>query len=89
VRGKNRLSTRGVVPPDPAKCFQRTLTAHLTGADGRMCFEPDEEAAVLLVLREKRQWPAFVGTDASIGSKGFRSMGFHEKSPLPPPQWPH
>ena len=45
-----------------------------------MCFEPDEEAAVLLVLREKRQWPAFEGTDASIGSKGFRSMGHHERS---------
>jgi len=74
-----RFRTRKDVPTDPAKRFQRTLTAHLTACDGRAPFEPEEEAAILSVLRQKRKWPAFEGTALTIGSKGFRSAGFHEK----------
>jgi len=36
------------------------------------------------VLRVKRVWPAFAGTNVSIGCKGFRSSGFHEKAQMPP-----
>jgi len=82
VRG--RFHTRKDIPTNPAKRFQRTLTAHLTAADGRAPFEPEEEAAILSVLRQKRKWPAFEGMDFNIGSKGFRSMGFHEKGTSPP-----
>ena len=74
-----RLATRAVVPADPVKCFQRTLSAHLTSADGRMAFEPEEGAAILAVLKRKQKWPAFQGTTSTIGTRGYRGMGFHEK----------
>jgi len=38
------------------KTFQRTLTATLSGSDGRVPFAPEEEVAILQVLREKRVW---------------------------------
>jgi hypothetical protein len=63
---------------DYEKGFQRSLTAHLTRSDGRRPFDPDEEAAVLLVVRARRVWPAFEGTSLKIGQKGFRALGFHE-----------
>jgi len=52
---------------------------HITGSDGRKPFSPEEEAAVLQVVREKRVWAAFAGTSSTIGSKGFRALGHHEK----------
>ena len=38
------------------KAFQRALTSHITGCDGRRHFSKDQEAAILLVLRRKRPW---------------------------------
>ena len=73
-----RLATRTVVPVDPVKCFQRTLSGHLAATDGRIAFSPGEEAAILTVLHKKQQWPAFRGTTSTIGMRGYRSMGFHE-----------
>jgi hypothetical protein len=61
------------------KGFQRSLTAHLTRSDGRKSFDPDEEAAILLIVRQKRVWPAFQGTACQAGIKGFRALGFHER----------
>jgi hypothetical protein len=61
------------------KGFQRCLTAHLTKSDGRRPFQPEEEAAIIKVLRQKRQWPAFEGTSVKIGQKGFRAMGYNER----------
>ena len=74
-----RLATRAIVPGDPVKCFQRTLSGHLAATDGRMAFSAEEEAAILTVLQKKQQWPAFRGTTSTIGMRGYRSMGFHEK----------
>jgi len=73
-----RFNTRGYVPREPFKCFQRTLTAHLTASDGRAPFDPEEEVAIMSVLTQKKQWPAFEGTTSTIGATGFRSTGFHE-----------
>jgi len=82
------------MPPDPEKTFQRCLStrarrsrepanafaaAHITSSDGRRPFTEAEEDAVLEVVRAKRVWPAFKGTASSIGIKGFRSYGYHEK----------
>jgi len=48
-----------------------------------MAFDAEEEAAILAVLQQKRQWPAFQGTSSTIGLRGYRSMGFHEKRARP------
>lgn len=64
--------------PKEAKRFQRTLSNHLTGVDGRTPFAPEEEAAILLVVRKKERWPCFP-RELSIGCTGFRSLGHHEK----------
>ena len=50
------LKTRIGVTNQPEKTFQRALTAHLTGSDGRQAFLPEEEAAILKVVRVKRTW---------------------------------
>ena len=57
----------------------RIAAAHITSSDGRRPFTEAEEEAVLEVVRAKRVWPAFKGTTSSIGIKGFRSYGYHEK----------
>ena len=45
-----------------------------------MSFDPDEEAAILAILRRKLPWPCFKGTSfEKKGSMGFRSWGYHEK----------
>ena len=54
-------------------------TGHVTATESRAAFEPDEEAAVLAQLRRKRVWPCFADTGSTIGAKGFRGFGFHEK----------
>ena len=89
------LNSRGAqVPAEPPKVFQRALSSHLcsfeflaspdtraAGSDGRVSFEPEEEAAILEVLRHKSPWPCFAGTPfAKMGCTGYRSFGFHEKS---------
>jgi hypothetical protein len=44
------------------KTFQRTLTAHLTKSDGRLPFTPEEEKAILHVIRSKQQWCVVQGS---------------------------
>ena len=53
------LGTRIGVTNEPEKTFQRSLTAHLTNSDGRQPFLPEEEAAILKVVRIKRVWFVF------------------------------
>jgi len=53
------LGTRIGTTKDPERTFQRTLTAHLTGSDGRQPFLPEEEAAILNVVRVKSVWWVF------------------------------
>jgi len=50
------LEKRLVVTSEPERTFQRSLTAHLTSSDGRQPFLPDEEAAILKVVRVKSVW---------------------------------
>ena len=38
---------------------------------------------MLKVIRKKQTWPACVGTDLAIGSRGFRGFGYHEKLNIP------
>src|SRR5690349_9428840 len=46
------LNSRNLKPcPIEAKRYYRTLTAHVTGVDGRTPFTPVEECAVLKVIR--------------------------------------
>jgi len=77
---------------DAARMFRRSLSAHITGSDGRRPFNPEEERAILQVVRCKRRWPAFEDSNLTIGIKGFQSFGFHEKKryqsnfPLSTPQ---
>jgi len=53
------LETRVGVTNEPERAFQRSLTAHLTGSDGRQPFLPEEEEAILKVVRAKRVWFVF------------------------------
>ena len=50
------LETRIGVTNEPERTFQRSLTAHLTGSDGRQPFLPEEEAGLLRILRMKKVW---------------------------------
>jgi len=89
--GRPNLSSEGL-----CRTFQRVLKAHITGSEGREPFHNDEEAAILKVIRKKQIWPAFTGTKLTIGCRGFRGYGFHERqqtlnsssneSPLPQQQ---
>lgn len=73
------LQAKGKLESDSeAKKFQRSLSNHLSGVDGRSAFDPEEEAAILRVVRQKECWPCFPAR-LKIGSMGFRSRGFHEK----------
>jgi len=66
-----------------SRSFQMVLTAHITGSGGRQPFQHDEEAAILKVIRKKQIWPAFKGTKLTIGCRGFRGHGYHEKLCIP------
>jgi len=76
------VSSRSTVSSEPEKNFQRALTAHVTGSDGRQPFTQQEEEAILSLIRNRVPWPAFQGLDSNLsklGSKGFRPLGYHEK----------
>jgi hypothetical protein len=74
------LANRNTQPTDSElKKFQRALSNHLSGVDGRSPFFPEEERAILEVLREKRLWPCCVPGQLAIGRSGYRSKGYHEK----------
>ena len=74
------LASRGTQPCEAeARKFQRSLSNHLGGVDGRSPFDPEEEQAIMLVLRRKQCWPCFPPS-YKIGSMGYRSKGFHEKN---------
>jgi hypothetical protein len=76
------LANRQAVDTDwEIQKFRRTLSNQLSGVDGRTPFLPDEERAIVEVLREKRRWPC-VPEHCAIGTNGFRSKGYHEKQVL-------
>jgi hypothetical protein len=75
----HRSSEKPMSQENLQKTFQRILTCHITGSDGRQPFSPAEEDAILRILRQKRIWPAFSGTNSNIGHRGFRTLGYHEK----------
>jgi hypothetical protein len=62
---------------ESARKFQRTLSNHLSGVDGRLPFTKQEEEAILQVVRIKQHWPCF--PHLSIGLTGYRSKGYYEK----------
>jgi hypothetical protein len=70
------------------KGFSAESHCPLTKSDGRRPFTPEEEAAILRVVRQRKVWPAFEGVDFTIGLKGFRAFGFHElaEAPSQPPK---
>ncbi|KAH9260930.1 hypothetical protein BASA81_000626 [Batrachochytrium salamandrivorans] len=71
----NWLEAKGALPSDDeAKKFHRTLTNH----DGRVPFDPEEEAAILLLFRQRKSWPCLPDHFSEIG-KRYRSRGYHEK----------
>lgn len=49
--------------------------------DGRSPFNPQEEEAILILLRQKKLWPCFP-PHLGVGRMGFRSKGFHERQAL-------
>lgn len=67
------------------KAFRSALLGHLTGRDRRRPFTPEKERAILLVLRQKKVWPCFEGTDLKIGIYGIRKslQGFNERKSDP------
>ena len=76
------LSTRKQNTQFKEKAFQRALTGHLTGVDGRSPFLADEEQAILKVLRKRQRWPCFENSTTRYGEGGFRTEGFHERAAL-------
>ncbi|KAH9256018.1 hypothetical protein BASA81_005794 [Batrachochytrium salamandrivorans] len=66
---------------DEAKKYHRILTNHVSGVDGRTPFDPEEEEAILTLLRKREPWPCFPEHLALIGRR-YRTKGFHEKQRL-------
>lgn len=64
-----------------AEKFKRALLGHVTGVDGRVPFNQEEEVAVLRVVRIKQPWP-LKENESKLGLSGFRGKGFHEKNAL-------
>lgn len=73
------VATRKTPPQHPAESFRRVLTAHVCGLDGRKPFPKPVEDSLLPLLRKKETWPCFHDTEITIGVRGFRKQGFHEK----------
>jgi hypothetical protein len=84
------LETRTTRPSHEAECFRKSLIAKVTRTDcGSAAFPPAIEAALLVLLRKREVWPCFkgkldqlTGRPIKIGSKGLRSLGFHEREQL-------
>jgi hypothetical protein len=84
------LETRAARPSHEAECFRKSLIAKVTRTDcGSAAFPPAVEAALLVLLRKRQVWPCFkgkldplTGRPIKIGSKGLRSLGFHEREQL-------
>jgi hypothetical protein len=88
---KRWMETRARAPPSPDAVFQRTVSGHLTAADGRgesiyICtkqplsytqraapFTPEEEKAILEIVREKRIWTCFEESSGR-GRLGYREL---------------
>ena len=62
-----------------AKLFYRHVTNHVSGIDKRRPFDPDEEAALLKLLRRGKRWPCMENSSQRFGCKPFVGRGFHEK----------
>jgi hypothetical protein len=73
------LKTRKFPSKLPEKAFQRALSGHVCGVDGRVPFSQEEEVEILKVLRRKQRWECFTNSKCKFGESGFRSKGFHEK----------
>mmetsp|Transcript_4739 Transcript_4739/g.5502 ORF Transcript_4739/g.5502 Transcript_4739/m.5502 type:complete len:488 (+) Transcript_4739:337-1800(+) len=80
------LNTRVSMPKHPEGSFRRTLTAHVRGSDQRSPFSPEEEVAILKLLRGPYPFEKVFensnndsNVNKSIGRNGFRSLGYHEK----------
>lgn len=76
------LKTRKFPSKSPEKAFQRALSGHVCGVDGRVPFTQEEEVEILKVLRRKKRWECFIQSKVKFGESGFRSKGFHEKLKL-------
>mmetsp|Transcript_9547 Transcript_9547/g.15638 ORF Transcript_9547/g.15638 Transcript_9547/m.15638 type:complete len:572 (-) Transcript_9547:52-1767(-) len=77
------LETRRGSLKYPEESFRRSVTAHVTGLDGRKPFPANVEAALLRELRKQRVWPCFQGVsrngkNINIGLQGFRTLGYNE-----------
>jgi len=51
-----QMRSRSHKVAEPEKTFQRTITCYLSATDGRLPFTPEEEAAILKVVRVKQVW---------------------------------
>jgi hypothetical protein len=84
------LETRAARLSHEAECFRKSLIAKVTRTDcGSAAFPPAVEAALLVLLRKRQVWPCFkgkldplTGRPIKIGTKGLRSLGFHEREQL-------
>lgn len=76
------LSTRKAEPKNPAHAFRKALTGACRGDAGLKPFDQDVEPFVLKLLRQKKVWDCFQGTNVKIGERGFQSLGYWEKLDL-------
>lgn len=77
-RTRETLSPRDETYQESFIRFRRSLMAHISGSDGRVPFEPEEEATILAYIRQKDVWTEF--TDVLSCSRNYkcRTKGFHE-----------
>jgi len=77
------IKSRKGVLKHPEESFRRSLTAHVTGIEGRRPFPEDIEEALIKELKKQKKWPCFEGKlcdgkELNIGLQGIRTLGFHE-----------
>lgn len=75
---KEWIATRKVLPKDPAHAYRKVVTGHCRGDKGLAPFPEDLEKAILKVLRQKKVWDCFKGTNLKIGLRGFQTKGHWE-----------